>query len=145
MRCNNATNNMPYRHAVTGKYPRVVGAPIVCGVNEEVRGKYKAHAHSGKMPMCMALTMQFSKRNKMSIRFTWFHIKTVVYAAALGNIHVAINVSHRKWLVGQVGFEPTTLRLKGECSAVELLTQPHPYYRVKFCTMQTHLFYAATL
>lgn len=28
-----------------------------------------------------------------------------------------------KNLVGQVGFEPTTLRLKGECSAVELLTQ----------------------
>jgi len=27
-------------------------------------------------------------------------------------------------LVGQVGFEPTTLRLKGECSAIELLTQP---------------------
>ncbi len=40
--------------------------------------------------------------------------------------------------MGQVGFEPTTLRLKGECSAVELLTQTsnRTHYTVKNYTMQ---------
>lgn len=59
--------------------------------------------------------------------FHMLHLGEVVVTvvrAVLGSSRY-IEYTHKKnWLVGQVGFEPTTLRLKGECSAIELLTQP---------------------